>query len=46
MEEMTQVNLTIDDARILVWELTESMDELLEQLKLTGLEVTDYEKFT
>jgi len=43
---MIKDNLILDDARILVWELTESIVELLDQLKLTGLEVTEYEKFT
>jgi len=43
---MIKENFILEDAQILVWELTESIDELLEELKLTGLEVAEYERFT
>jgi len=43
---MTEKSIITDDTRILIWELTESIDELLGLLKLTGLEVAECEKFT
>ena len=41
---MIREEITINDARLLIWELTESIEELLEQLELTELAAFEYKK--